>query len=114
MMSENKSVVGPVSPARARKAFAITRSVTRAAIALGCLSSDVRKALSMPDRRGRKPVVVSPEEKDRLLRLLDKYKSTRAAAKAAGMSQTTFLRRVRRAAPAAKRAAARKLALSAA
>lgn len=83
-----------ISVARARKALELGGSVKEAARILQCDVVEIRRVLSQPDRRGRKPRTISSEERDRLMKALRENKGTRAAARACGMSQTTFLRRI--------------------
>lgn len=84
-----------IPPATARKAKKLARSDERASIALGRTMGEFRRALKEPDRRGRKPRPYNPAERKKFLNLLRKHGSTRVAAEVCGLSQTTFLRRIK-------------------
>lgn len=72
-----------------------TAAAFRAATFPDLTVDKLREILNQPDRRGRKPRPDDPEERERLLRALRKHGSTRVAAAACEMSQTTFLRRIK-------------------
>lgn len=84
-----------VTPGKARRLYDELHSVERVVLAVGRPIDEVREALECPERRGRKPRPHDPAERARLLNLLNKHKSTRLAAEACGLSQTTFLRRIK-------------------
>lgn len=84
-----------ITPAEAHAIYDIVHSVERVALSKGVSLAAARDALTRPERRGRKPKPYDPVERARLLKLLDKHGSTRLAAEACGLSQTTFLRRIK-------------------
>lgn len=84
-----------ITPGVARRLYNLTHSAERVALARGCTIDEAREALDQPDRRGRKPRPYDPAERAKLLSLLNKHGSSRLAAQACGLSQTTFLRRIR-------------------
>lgn len=86
---------GKITPSEARAIYAIVHSVERVALSKGVSLAAAREALTRPERRGRRPKPHDPAERARLLKLLSKHGSTRLAAEACGLSQTTFLRRIK-------------------
>lgn len=84
------------TPAQARKVLDVLRSIEKTAIAFDNIDvGELREILNQPDRRGRKPRPDDPAERLHLLEALRKHGSTRVAAAACKMSQTTFLRRIK-------------------
>lgn len=99
-MTQKKTKVRKRTPSkeianRARRVFEVVGSVKRTALALACSEVEIREALAIPETRGRKPKPVYPVERERLARALRRCGSSRRAAESLGMSQSTFLRRIK-------------------